>query len=59
MRIFNDTPAGQTAKALVQHGDVKSLSIYANRLVEKAKQVFHGVIHEVSLVLCRELTLAQ
>jgi HK97 family phage prohead protease len=48
---FNDTPAGQTAKALVQHGDVKSLSIYANRLVEKAKQVFHGVIHEVSLVL--------
>jgi HK97 family phage prohead protease len=49
--FFNDTPAGQTAKALVQHGDVKSLSIYANQLVEKAKQVFHGVIHEVSLVL--------
>jgi HK97 family phage prohead protease len=49
--FFNDTPAGKTAKALVQHGDVKSLSIYANQLIEKAKQVFHGVIHEVSLVL--------
>jgi HK97 family phage prohead protease len=49
--FFNDTPAGQTAKALVQHGDVKSLSIFANQLIERAKQVFHGVIHEVSLVL--------
>lgn len=48
---FNDTPAAQNAKALVQHKDITSLSIYANQLVERAKQVFHGVIREVSLVL--------
>jgi hypothetical protein len=49
--FFNETPSGQTAKALVQHGDVKSLSIFANQLIEKGKQVFHGMIREVSLVL--------
>lgn len=48
---FNDTEAGQSAKALVQHGDITALSIYANQLVEKAKQVLHGAIREVSLVL--------
>jgi hypothetical protein len=48
---FNDTDAGKNAKSLVQHGDIKSLSIYANGLVERSKQVFHGVIRELSLVL--------
>jgi HK97 family phage prohead protease len=48
---FNDTPKGQSTKKLVQHGDVTFLSIYANNLVERAKQVFHGAIREVSLVL--------
>ena len=48
---FNETPQGVNAKALVQHGDVKWLSIFANELVEKSKQVFHGAIREVSLVL--------
>ena len=32
-------------------GDIVSLSIFANRLVERGKQVFHGMIREVSLVL--------
>ena len=36
---FNDTPAGKTTKALVQHGDVKSLSIWANKLIERGKDV--------------------
>jgi hypothetical protein len=49
--FFNDTEPGQNAKRLVQHKDITSLSIYANQLVERAKQVFHGVIREVSLVL--------
>ena len=49
--IFNDTEAGKVAKQLVEHGDVNSLSIYANSLIEKAKQVIHGVIREVSLVV--------
>ena len=48
---FNDTDAAKNAKVLVQHGDIKSLSIYANGLIERSKQVFHGVIREVSLVL--------
>jgi HK97 family phage prohead protease len=48
---FNSTEAGQSAKALVQHGDITALSIYANQLVEKAKSVLHGAIREVSLVL--------
>lgn len=48
---FNETPQGQTAKALVQHEDIKALSIFANQLVEKSKQVLHGMIREVSLCL--------
>lgn len=49
--FFNDTKQGQNAKALVQHKDINALSIYANQLVEKSKQVLHGMIREVSLVL--------
>lgn len=48
---FNDTEQGQNASKLVTHGDVNKLSIYANQLVERTKQVLHGVIGEVSLVL--------
>lgn len=49
---FNDTKSGQNAKLLVQHGDVTQLSIYANRLKQdNAKNVMHGEIREVSLVL--------
>ena len=51
---FNNTEEGQHAKEAVAHGDVKYLSIYANRLKEAATQrgrdVLHGVIREVSLV---------
>jgi len=49
--FFNNTPAAATAKALVKHGDVTALSIYANQLVQKGAEVLHGVIREVSLVL--------
>ena len=48
---FNDTDAGQNAKLLVQHGDVDQLSIYANKLKQRGRDVIHGVIREVSLVL--------
>lgn len=48
---FNDTPAGQNAKELVKHGDVVSLSIYANHLQQRGSEVLHGAIREVSLVL--------
>ena len=48
---FNDTESGQTAKQLVQHGDVVSLSILANKLKQNGSQVMHGIIRELSLVL--------
>jgi hypothetical protein len=48
---FNDSEMGKIGKMAVQHGDVTSLSIYANKLVEKSKSVLHGIIREVSLVL--------
>lgn len=48
---FNDTESGREAKELVEHGDITSLSIYANQLKEQAKKVIHGAIREVSLVL--------
>ena len=49
---FNETDAGKAAKMLVQHGDIASLSIYANGLKQTpSKDVTHGVIREVSLVV--------
>ena len=49
--FFNDTDEGQRAKTLVKHGDVRSLSIYANKLQHKGSDVVHGSIKELSLVL--------
>lgn len=48
---FNETSTAQTAKALVKHGDITSLSIYANKLKQNGPIVLHGNIKEVSLVL--------
>lgn len=49
---FNETDAGKAAKMLVQHGDIASLSIYANGLKQTpSKDVTHGAIREVSLVV--------
>lgn len=48
---FNDTEQGRNAKLLVEHGDVSALSIFANQLRERASNVLHGAIREVSLVL--------
>ena len=48
---FNDTERGQMAKKILQHGDIVSLSIFANQLKQKGSEVLHGNIREVSLVL--------
>lgn len=48
---FNDTEDGRRAKELVQHHDVNALSIYANELKQQNRNVCHGKIREVSLVL--------
>lgn len=48
---LNDTDLGKTSRAIIKHGDVESLSIYANKLKESNGNVMHGLIREVSLVL--------
>ena len=49
--VFNDTEQGQTAKRLVENGDVRALSIWANQLKQIGNDVIHGNIRELSLVL--------
>ena len=49
--FFNKTPKADHARSLVEHGDINMLSIWANELVERSKNVLHGKIREVSLVL--------
>ena len=48
---FNNTENGKNAKELVKHGDIVSLSIYANQLKQNGGDVIHGAIKELSLVL--------
>ena len=48
---FNNTDAARDAKSLVEHGDISSLSIYANKLKQNGPNVMHGQIREVCLVL--------
>lgn len=48
---LNNSDAGNHARELVRHGDINALSIYANRLSQKGRDVIHGNIVEVSLVL--------
>ena len=48
---LNNSDMAQNAKELIRHGDISSLSIYANQLKQKGNDVIHGMIREVSLVL--------
>lgn len=48
---FNDSENGKLAKHIVEHGDVKSLSIWANQLKQIGSDVIRGKIKELSLVL--------
>lgn len=48
---LNNTPEGQRAREILANNDLTALSIYANNLNKKGKNVMHGVIREVSLVL--------
>lgn len=47
---FNNSENAKMAKEIVQHGDISSLSIYANKLKQMGNEVLHGVIRELSLV---------
>ena len=49
---LNDTTQGKNVREALKNGDYKSLSIYANNLKHmNGKEVVHGVIRELSLVL--------
>lgn len=48
---FNGNDMAKAAREDVIHGDVDSLSIYANKLKQQGGNVMHGTIREVSLVL--------
>lgn len=48
---FNDSFSGKQAREIVCHGDVCSLSIWANELKQNGGDVMHGSIKEVSVVL--------
>ena len=47
---LNNTPGGIHAKECLAHGDIVSMSIWANNLNQEGRDVLHGVIREVSLV---------
>ncbi|MCF0140420.1 MAG: HK97 family phage prohead protease [Mogibacterium sp.] len=48
---LNDTEQAKDVKELLKHGDIRSLSIYANKLKQEGSNVLHGVIRELSVVL--------
>lgn len=49
--FFNDTEEANSAKELVRHGDISSMSIGARKIKRSGNNVVHGNIYEVSLVL--------
>lgn len=50
--FFNESAKADCARDAVAHGDIQSLSIWANDLTENSRhEVSHGTIREVSLVL--------
>ena len=48
---LNDSPKAISTKHAIKHGDIASLSIYANQLRQNGPEVIHGDIKEVSVVL--------
>lgn len=49
--FFNKSAKAAHARELVEHKDINQMSIWANELIQRGKNVFHGAIREVSLVL--------
>jgi hypothetical protein len=49
--FFNESAKAVHSHGLLEHKDIRHLSIWANELVERSGRVLHGAIREVSLVL--------
>lgn len=48
---FNDSDKARSCREILRHQDITGLSIHANKLLQKAGSVYHGIIRELSLVL--------
>ena len=48
---LNNSEEGTHAKELIRHGDISAMSIGARKLKKTGKNIVHGMIYEVSLVL--------
>lgn len=48
---LNGSQAAKDAREAIKHGDIDSLSIFATNLQKNGKEVLHGIIKEVSVVL--------
>ena len=48
---LNHSESGKNARELLKNGDIRYVSIYANKLKQDGGNVLHGMIREVSLVL--------
>lgn len=48
---LNDSEAAEAARTRIMHGDLRALSIFANRLKHVGSDVIHGAIKELSLVM--------
>ena len=50
--VLNDSASGKDARAALKNGDIKAMSIYADKLKQDSmRNVSHGIIREVSIVL--------
>ena len=49
--LFNGTENGKLVKQMVEHGDVTSLSVWANHLKRDGNELYSGDVKEISLVL--------
>ena len=49
--VNKETEQGQNALAMIKHGDIRAISVYAGGLKRRGGEILHGDIKEVSLVL--------
>ena len=49
--FLNHSATGEDSRECVKNGDIRALSIFANKLKQKGNEVVHGMIREVSLVM--------
>lgn len=56
---FNDTESGKTARELVKHGDVQSLSIFANQLKQAVHHIHAAAFYQCELGITEQTAAAE